>query len=102
MLVTEPLGEVEVPLAGLTVRVTDVDGSGALTAERPGGAVKLVVIGVNPGGAWISLVVGSGSVRKTVGKQTRLNINFLKSAAGGVVSSRQIFWLLRKDSRKVA
>jgi hypothetical protein len=45
---------------------------------------------------------GMGSERKTEGKATRLKVNFLKSAAGGVVSSRQILWLPRNDSRNVA
>jgi hypothetical protein len=45
---------------------------------------------------------GMGSERKTEGNATRLKVNFLKSAAGGVVSKRQILWLPRKDSRNVA
>lgn len=56
-------------------------------AEKTGGAMGLE---------------GTGSHRKTVGNERRLKLNFLKSAAGGVVSRSEILWLLRKDSRKVA
>jgi hypothetical protein len=74
-----------------------VTGGGELRGPEDDGDI---VAAVKPGG--MVGLEGMGSERKTEGKATRLKANFLKSAAAGVVSNRQIFWLPRKDSRKVA
>jgi hypothetical protein len=61
-------------------------GGGELRGPEEGGDI---VAAAKPGGM-IGLD-GTGSERNTEGKATRLKVNFLKSAAGGVVSRRQIF-----------
>lgn len=62
------------------------EGGGDVFTEENGGKV---VVAANPGGA--AVLDGIGSERKTEGKAMRLKANFLKSAAGGVVSNKQIF-----------
>lgn len=73
---------------------------GGVVADVLGWCEAVVGGGANPGGT-LGLD-GTGSERNTEGNETRLKVNFLKSAAAGVVSRRQILWLSRNDSRKVA
>lgn len=73
---------------------------------NPGVVVEKVVEEAKPGGGAmvppLDLLLGTGSERNSSGRLIRLKFNFLKSAAGGVVSRRQILELFRKDSKKVA